>query len=138
MKYTFTAHYMDVNNLGHGAHNPLEITLWMPIHQTRGMARIHDKANEKTTLVPFEARVLTVHRKFYIQGGHTIVTAEDVRNRQRSNPNVNYGSVEQQTAKELLSGIQPSRDLMVDSGTFEKIVSAFKWFPDEVEELLSF
>lgn len=133
MKYSFTGHYIGMTHFGQGIQTPLEITLWIPIHETRGMLRIHDKSVEKTIIGPWEPRLLTVHRKFKIANGHTPCTMETIK----GNPTQNHGSMEDVSGKELLIGIT-DRQLIVDSGTFDRIISAFKFFPDEVEELLMF
>ena len=135
MKYTFTANYLDVNRFGQGQQNPMEITLWIPIHETHGMARIHDKSIEKTIVCSWEPRTLTVHRKFKIANGNSVYTLEQVKAQQTAGQN--YGVMEDFPGKEIIIGIA-DRQLIVDSGTFDRIVSAFKFFPDEVEELLMF
>jgi len=130
MKFTFTGQYA-LNN----QNNLVHITMYAKHGDLSGTIMIEDKDVRKTTISQWNMRHMTVHRDFAIcNGGH--ITAEQERNQRMSSPNINYGSTfRTQNSKELLCGVF-ERDLIVDAGTFDKIVKIFNIFPDQIELLM--
>lgn len=131
MKITFTGQYAIAP---YPSNAEVEITLCVQLGEKTGTIMIHDKDINKIIVRDFNPRYMTVHKSFFLSNGSTIHTAEAVRNQRVNNPNVNYGPTTSQNSKEVISQIY-ERDLIVPSGTFEKILQAFNIFPDPVELL---
>lgn len=118
----------------------VDVTIYAPLNQPQNaIIRIDDKDVNKTTIRPIDVRRMTVHRDFSVQSGHTIVVAESERNQRISNPqfsiSVSVHPLSKETSKELLCDLY-EQQLIVDAGTFEKILKAFNLIPDPVELLL--
>lgn len=131
MKITFTGQY----SIGvYPTNCEVEITLWAPMGEKSGTIMIHDKDINKTIVRHFDPRRMTVHKNFSIGGGNSVYTAEQQRNQRISNPNVNYGTTQCQSSKEVIYELY-ERELIVPAGTFEKILKTFNVFPEQIELL---
>ena len=129
MKFTFTAQYTMSTVY------PVEVTIWSSMKDSQATIMIEDKDIRKTIIRSMDLRRITVHRDFAVYGGGTVITAEHERNQRMSNNAVNFGpSYKGQSTKELLCDIY-ERDLIVDAGTFDRLVKTFHIFPDTVELL---
>lgn len=133
MKFTFTGQY-HLSSYPLSNNGMVNITLYAKSDGRDYTIMIEDKDIRKTTISSWNPRHMTVHKDFYISSSNTITTAEQERNQRMSNPNVNYGQFRSQSSKEVLCGIY-ERDLVVDTGTFDKIIKIFNLFPDQVELL---
>lgn len=128
MKITFSAQYTMTSLF------PVEVTIWCSMKDTHATVMIEDKDIRKTIIRPIDLRRITVHKDFSVYAGG-VITAEHERNQRSAGNNVNYGpTYKGQSTKELLCDIY-ERDLIVDAGTFDKIVKTFHIFPDTVELL---
>lgn len=113
---------------------PVEVTIWCSMKDTHATVMIEDKDIRKTIIRPIDLRRITVHKDFSVYNGG-VITAEHERNQRSTGNNVNYGpTYKGQSTKELLCDIY-ERELIVDAGTFDKLVKTFHIFPDTVELL---
>ena len=131
MKITFVAQY---TISGYPSNCELEVTMWVPMNEKIGTIMIHDKDIDKIIVRDFNPKFMTVHKNFAIGPGNAPYTAEQMRNQRVNNPNISYPNTHSQNSKELLCQVY-ERDLFVPAGTFDKIIKAFKIFPDPVELL---
>lgn len=128
MKFSFSAQYTMTTLF------PVQVTIWSSMKDTQATIMIEDKDIRKTIIRAMDLRRITVHKDFSLYSGG-VITAEHERNQRQQNPNVNYGSTYKfQNSKELLCDIY-ERDLIVDAGTFDKLIKVFNIFPDPVELL---
>ena len=128
MKITFSAQYTMTTLF------PVEVTIWCSMKDTQATIMIEDKDIRKTVIRPIDLRRITVHKDFSVFSHNGVLTAERERDQRTSNPTVNLGVYKGQTTKELLCDIY-ERELIVDAGTFDKLVKTFHIFPDTVELL---
>ena len=136
MKITFTARYYFGGGTLLQPYYLVDVTIYARFNQIHNaIIRIDDKDINKTIIRPIDLRRMTVHREFSIHANHTVITADVERNQKMHNPNSPYTPISKQKDKELLCDIY-DHQLIVDAGTFDKILTAFNLIPDSVELLL--